>query len=154
MPRNGIFDHALVDDDRSFGQQMQDLGVEVKKTGGLKNIKWLVTRGKAAPLANKISVNKCSISLGNEVYQELISESKGKKIQFAVAEFSGQKVLVIKLSDTGYKFVVNKKGLIRAGSPAIVRKIQAHGLPLGGYKVKKVKGGIICFPEGGGAGGR
>ena len=141
-------------DPRSFEEQMRDLGVEVKKPDGLKNINWVTTRGRAAPLTNKISINRSTISFGSEVFEILSEEAKGEKFQFAVADFQGSKVLIIKTNKTGYKKVQSEKGYIRAGSPALIRKIQSFGLPLGVYKVKKAKGGIICIPEGGATDGR
>lgn len=145
---------ALDKDDRSFKEQMEDLGVEIKKTSELKNINWITTRGRAAPLTNKISINRSTISFGSEVFEILSEEAKGEKFQFAVADFQGSKVLIIKTNKTGYKKVQSEKGYIRAGSPALIRKIQSFGLPLGVYKVKKAKGGIICIPEGGATDGR
>jgi len=141
-------------DPRSFEEQMRDLGVEVKKPDGLKNINWVTTRGRAAPLTNKISINKNSISFGKETVKYLNEENNGDKLQFGVAEYQDKKVLVIKTNKSGYKKVQNKRGYVRAGSPALIRKIQSFGLPLGVYKVKKAKGGIICIPEGGALRGR
>ena len=148
MPRDSIFDHALVDDDdRNFKQQMEDLGVEIKKTSELKNINWITTRGRAAPLTNKISINKNSISFGKETVKYLNEENNGDKLQFAVAEYQDKKVFVIKASRTGYKKNQNTRGYVRAGSPALIKMIQAQGLPLGIFRVKKAKGGIVCIPE-------
>ena len=134
-------------DPRSFEEQMRDLGVEVKKPDGLKNINWVTTRGRAAPLTNKISINKNSISFGKETVKYLNEENNGDKLQFGVAEYQDKKVLVIKVSRTGYKKNQNAKGYVRAGSPALIKMIQAQGLPLGIFRVKKAKGGIICIPE-------
>ena len=134
-------------DPRNFEEQMRDLGVEVKKPDGLKNINWITTRGRAAPLTNKISINKNSISFGKETVKYLNEENNGDKLQFGVAEYQDKKVLVIKTNKSGYKKVQNKRGYVRAGSPALIKMIQAQGLPLGIFRVKKAKGGIVCIPE-------
>ena len=137
-------------DDRSFEEQMRDLNVKIvkQKPEKLKNITWLRSRGRASPLVDKISVNKSIIGIGSKVYQMLADEKGGKKLQFAVAEYRDQKVLVIEVDAAGYKLTQLKSGYIKVGSLALIKKIQSHGLPLGIYKVKKAKGGIICIPEG------
>ena len=146
MTRGKLLDHP--NDDRNFEEQMQDLGVEVKRQSNvLRNMTWLSTRGKATPLGNRISVNKSYIKLGGEAYTALTEAGGGEKLRFATAEYMGQKVIVIKTDKAGYKIYRNKQGYAKTGSPAITAMIEDKGLPLGFYTVKKAKGGIICFPE-------
>ena len=137
------------DDDCSFKEQMDALGVEVvkQKPDQLKNIKWLSGWGKIKPLVDNICVNKSSISFGDEVLEMLFEGNAYRKLRFAVAEFRKQKVLVIKTSETGYTIVQGKIGRARTGSPAVMRKLREHGLALGVYRAKKAKGGIICILE-------
>ena len=147
--RKRLFDDPL-HDDRSFSQQMADMGVEVvkKEANQLENIKWLPPRsGKLTALKNKISINKNAISIGKEV-AEMLDDSINKKLQFAVAEYKNKKVLVIKNSKVGYKISVSSGGNSdKTGSVALVKKIVGNGLPLGIYRTQKAKGGIICIPE-------
>ena len=146
MTKEKLFD--IPTDDRSFGEQMQDLGVEVKKpTSELKNLNWLNTRSKHGLPLNMLSVGKSYIRFG-EVAIDLATEGdKNKKLQYAVAEYQGQKVLVVKAGLTGHKVSYSKNGNPLSGTPALSKAIKASGLPLGYYKVKKAKGGAICFPE-------
>lgn len=138
-------------DDRSFDEQMNDLGVEVirQKADGLKNLVWLTTWGNVKSLADKIRLNKSTISFGKEALQMLFEESEHKKIRIGVAEYRSRKVLVLRPSAVGYAVVQGKEGRPRAGSALVVKKLLDHGLSLGIYNAKKVKGGIVCIFEGG-----
>ncbi len=136
-------------EEETFEDVMDALGVEVvkQKEEGLKNIKWVSGWKRTKPLADKVCVNKSSISFGGKALQMLFDGSIYKKLQLATADFRNQKVLVIKTSETGYVVVQGKTGRARAGSPGVMKKLQEHGLALGVYRVKKAKGGVICIPE-------
>ena len=138
-------------DNRSFEEMMGDLGVEVVKRKGeeLKNIKWVSGWEKINSLADKVKINKSSVSFGDEVLKVLFEGSVYQKLRLAVADFRKQKVLVIKPSKTGYAIVRGKTGRSFAfsNSPGVMRKLREYGLALGVYRVQKAKGGIICIPE-------
>ena len=120
-------------DDRSFDEQMNDLGVEVvkQKADGLKNLVWLVALG-----ADKIRLNKSTISFGKEALQMLFEESEHKKIRVGVAEYRSRKVLVFRPGAVGYAVVQGKAGRPRVGSASVVKKLLDHGLSLGIYSAK------------------
>ena len=150
-------------DDRSTLQQLEDLGVEVKKmpkdnrtsynkhhTPKLKNLKWLKYHDqKGEALDEKISITKSGISLGNKVMEMLKEKADMKfeeiRLQFATAELNGKNVLVIKPDISGYK-MTSKRERVITGSSSLSQRIKESGLPFGWYKIEHVtRDGAIIF---------
>ena len=155
MPRDSIFDHALVDDDRSFEEQMEDLGVEVVKPAPLEP-EWYepdMRRSNKVGLKDKISVRKTSVTIGNQAIEEM-GVNEECRIKIGTAKYKELIVLALKPANNGLKITKSNKNSFRVGSKKLPEWLLTKGLKFGHYSLKKVKGGFIGIPEGGDIGAR
>ena len=147
MPRDSIFDRALVDDDdRNFEQQMRDLDVEVVKPKETET-KWYKTtpRNNKVGLGEKISLSESCITIGSEAIKKIGPDSK---LEIEVKEIKNIKVIAIAHSKNGFWVTKTKSNSYRIGTKALVEWLKEEGIKKGVYKLKEVKGGFIGVPEG------
>jgi hypothetical protein len=153
MPRDSIFEYGVVDDDdRNFKQQMEDLGVEVVKPK--IEISWYKTmtqRSGRVGLKDKISLNKNCLTFGSEVVEKIGADSL---LNFGLYEKNGKKYIVLRTSKDGLRLTKTKTNSYRVGSEALAQWLLEQGMPLGKYRLQKIKGGWLAVPEGGVSSGR
>ena len=149
-------------DDRTFEQQMADLGVEVvsgkkpnsSEQGKKLEIKWFApNRGSSSHRDDQVKVLSQFISFGDKPYRHLLAksqDSKKLKVRIGMTTYEGRKCLYIKpVQAGGYKLSVYAKyDSNRAGSKALIKLILDAGLPKGRYDTVLVRGGVIAVPEG------
>ena len=101
MKRTGELRDALgaptaldADDERSFEEQMRDVGVEVVKP----KVTWYKTmtqRGGKVGLKDKISLNKSCLTFGGEVVEKIGADSL---LNFGLYEKNGKKYIAMRTS--------------------------------------------------------
>ena len=148
MPRDSIFDRALVDDDdRNFEQQMEDLGVKVVKP----KVTWYKTmtqRSGKVGLKDKISLTKNCLTLGGQAVEKIGADSL---LNFGLYEKKDKKYIAIQASKKeGLRLSKTKANSYRVSSKALAIWLLEQGMPLGKYVFREVKGGWLAIPEGGG----
>ncbi len=138
-------------DDRSVGEQLRDLNVEVIRTKpapAITGVRW-ARKGKQkkqkqnAPWANVsekfISFNTATVAL-MDGYPGYYS--------FGAGDFQGRRVLLIRPAERGYKITPDLRGNGgMSNSPSLIRQLLAGGLKPGRYLLQKVKGGWMGVPE-------
>ena len=129
------------EEDRTPGQQLQDLGV-IERT----EIVWYrPDYRKGGPLPEgTISVNTAGITLSKEVYTRLMAA--GPKISVGIIKVRGKNRLALKPGKTGFKVTVTSKGSHRYGTKKLANWLMEHGIENGLYEVKEVKGGWLAVP--------
>ena len=140
-------------DDRTFEEQMADIGVEVVKPKTV--ICWyksMTQRSGIVGLKDKISLNKSCLTFGGEVVEKIGADSL---LNFGLYEKNDKKYIVLRTSKKdGLKLSKTKANSYRVGSKALAQWLLEQGMPLGKYRLQEIKGGWLAVPEGGGAGGR
>ena len=134
-------------DDRTFDEQMADLGVEVVKPK--IEIYWYKTmtqRSGKVGLKDKISLTKSCLTFGGEVVEKIGADSL---LNFGLYEKNGKKYIVLRTSKDGLRLTKTKTNSYRVGSEALTQWLRAQGLPLGRYRLQEIKGGWLAVPEGG-----
>ena len=90
------------EEELNFGEQMNELGVPVERTGEKREAVsitgWLTARGKGARLdKGTISVAKTYIGIADEVNAKLIKPGQDRaKVALCVVEYEGRKALAMK----------------------------------------------------------
>ena len=147
MPREKIM---MIDenDDRSFEEQMDDLGVEVVKPQ--TEIEWYKigkakSKGKHG-LKDKISVNTGGITLGGKIAEKI---GINVKVNVAIAKTKSptgkEKVtFILKPGKDGLKIVKTKTNSCRIGSRALMEWLVNNGIKKGQYGIKKIEGGYMA----------
>ena len=131
--------------DRTFREQMDDLGVEIVATN--KTSWYSETPGRQLSrswLGDKISVNRSCISVGKGAVDMLVP---GKVYDIGVKEISGYMCLTFRPDPKGVA-VGSCRGSAshRMGYQALVDWLVAQGIKYGRYRLKKVKGGFLGVP--------
>lgn len=104
----------------------------------IRQIVWLKPYGRAGRLEMEISVNRSSVSLGDELAGLL--GGAGARVQFGVAQYQGRAVILIRKAESGYGYIIyHKRGYSKAGSPKLISLFREAGLPHGRYMVRKIK---------------
>jgi len=137
----------LFDDDRSFAQQMSDLGVEIVRPK--TELEWYElgkakSRGKY-DLGDKISINSGGIMLGAEATVAI--GGSGSRLEVAVAKTKSPmgeiKIsLVIKPGKEGFSIVRTRTGSCKVGTKALSKWLLKRGIEKGWYKLERVEGGF------------
>jgi len=124
------------DEERSFGQQMNDIGVEVVKP----SIKWYkpdLRRG--GKLGDRISITKSCITLGQKVAEKINADNK---IAVGIVENRGRTTLALRIDDKkGMKITKTKKQSYRLGTKRLIKWLLEQGIEIGVYELKKTKDG-------------
>jgi hypothetical protein len=140
-------------DDRTFEEQMADIGVEVVKPKTV--ICWyksMTQRSGIVGLKDKISLNKSCLTFGGEVVEKIGADSL---LNFGLYEKNGKKYIVLRTSKKdGLKLSKTKANSYRVGSKALAQWLLEQGMPLGRYRIQEIKGGWLAVPEGGVSSGR
>jgi hypothetical protein len=139
-----LFQH-ISPEEESFEEQMANLGVEVVKP----KLTWYKTmtqrRGKVG-LKDKISLSKSCITLGSEVVEKIGADSL---LNFGLYEKNGKKYIAMRTSKKdGLKLRKTKANSYRVSSQALANFFIEQGMPLGKYRLQKIKGGWLAIPEG------
>jgi hypothetical protein len=147
QPRDALGAPAALDeDDRSPEQQLADLGVEVVKPI-TKWYKPMTQRRGKVGLKDKISLTKSGFTFGVAAAEEI---GAGSLLNFAVYERSGRRYIAIQKSNKdGLKMHKTKNNSYRVSSEALARFFVGENMPLGKYRLEKIKGGWLAVPEGG-----
>ena len=130
--------------DRSFKQQMEDLGVEVVKP----EIEWYepdLTR-KQQGLGDRISVNKNCITLGRDFVEKI--GGVDTKISIGVVKDKARNKTVLALrpdNKKGMKITKTEKGSYRIGTPKLVKWLAKSGIRQGVYEIKEARGGYTAY---------
>lgn len=135
---------ALDKDDRTFEEQMADIGVEVVKP----KVTWYKTmtqRSGKVGLKDKISLTKSCLTFGGEVVGKIGADSL---LNFGLYEKNDKKYIVLRTSKDGLKLSKTKANSYRVGSKALAKWLRAQGMPLGRYRLQEIKGGWLAVPEG------
>lgn len=143
MPREKLWPPDS--DDRSFHEQMTDLGVEVVKSDTSVNVvAWYNARQAKnnKRLGHKISIAKTCIYLGDKISGEI----SATKILFGVGELKTCKVLLFKPSANGYLITPNGKCGKKVGTKMLTSWLHAQGLQYGRYEVRKTRDGFVGIP--------
>ena len=146
-----------LNEDRTFEEQMNDLGVQVvggnsQKSNKRLDIKWFAPKaGKSAYSDEQIKVLGAAITFGGKPYKHLLSKKSNDgdlRVKFGAIKYEGRLCLYIKPVEAGgYKLLKQESGRIKSGSPSLVNMITEAGLPKGKYKSILVKGGVVGVPE-------
>lgn len=130
-------------DDRTFDEQMADLGVEVVKP----KVTWYKTmtqRSGKVGLKDKISLNKSCLTFGGEVVEKIGADSL---LNFGLYEKNGKKYIAMRTSKKdGLKLSKTKANSYRVGSKALAKWLLEQGMPLGKYRIQEIKGGWLAVP--------
>ncbi len=136
-------------DDRSFKQQMSDLGVEViKPDNSVTGIKWAKKHAVSNRGTPAIRIGERSIYI-NVTATEMLAP-RGKRYAFGTGNYRGQKVILIRESATGYRLTITvNKGCVYATSTAagLLRQLAEAGIKPGRYKLDAINGGWMGVPE-------
>jgi phage antirepressor YoqD-like protein len=136
---------ALDKDDRTFEEQMADIGVEVVKP----KVTWYKTmtqRSGKVGLKDKISLTKSCLTFGGEVVGKIGADSL---LNFGLYEKNGKKYIAMRTSKKdGLKLSKTKANSYRVGSQALAKWLLEQGMPLGKYRLQEIKGGWLAVPEG------
>lgn len=133
---------ALDKDDRSFSEQMEDLGVEVVKPK--IQIEWYeINRAKRKGkfgLKDKVSVNSGGITLGGKVVEMIGTDSRIKIAIVKIKSPTGKEKLtfILKPAKKGLKIVKTKANSCRIGSRALMEWLESKGIKKGWYKLEKI----------------
>ncbi len=125
------------DEERSFLEQMEDLGVEVVKTPTITDVKWL-KKGKYKKIQlYDISVTTTGITVRAQAMEMLGTDY----VRLGLGKKEGKPVLLIKPTDESDKhaFKITYGTGIRRLSRAAATRVIAQGLPLGQYVLHKVR---------------
>ncbi len=146
-----------LNEERTFEEQMNDLGVQVvggnsQKSNKRLDIKWFAPKaGRSAYSDEQIKVLGAAITFGGKPYKHLLSKKSNDgdlRVKFGAIEYEGRLCLYIKPVEAGgYKLLKQESGRIKSGSPSLVKMITEAGLPKGKYKSILVKGGVVGVPE-------
>ncbi len=142
--RKTIFDEGrdFESDDRSFEDQMEELGVAVER----KNQK--TARAKSGwlkpyfNLGNKgLTVSKARVSIS----EDIASKIESKKITLMVVDYEGCPAIAFKEDPQGYKLYKPKKGKsFRIMMGADLKKVfTEHGIKQGKYRVEQLRDGTF-----------
>jgi len=137
--------------DRSFKQQMEDLGVEVVKP----ELEWYkpATVRRTSGLKDRISINKCGITFGKDAIAKIEKAEDGKVfISIGIIKTKKRNVMAIKPGKGKGGFTVTKtsKQSHRIGTKKLVKWLAERGIEQGVYELRAVEGGFVAVPEGGG----
>lgn len=134
-------------DDRSFKQQMSDLGVEViKPDNSVTGVKWAKKRAHKKPKPPRVTIGPRSMSFN--VATVALLNNYTSKYDFGVGRYRGQKVLLISESADGYAITKYKTwGGGIAGGKALMGWLLDRGIKPGRYKLVEIKGGWMGVPE-------
>ncbi len=152
-----MIENAELTDDRTYEEQMEDLGVEVVKVhkipvasgsssllknddddfNKIKNTVWFKKTDAKNLSKTHFNFNGNYIMLHSDFVKELNSE----RVNIGVAEFRGQKVIRLQPSSTGYKISKNKKVSFKLGASGVSKKLVEAGIKLGIYEAKKLASG-------------
>jgi hypothetical protein len=133
---------ALNKDDRSFEEQMADLGVEVVKPK--TEIEWYeINRAKRKGkfgLKDKVSVNSGGITLGGKVVEMIGTDSRIKVAIVKIKSPTGKEKLtfILKPAKNGLKIVKTRANSCRIGSRALMEWLESKGIKKGWYKLEKI----------------
>jgi len=162
------------EDNKSFKEQMEDLGVKVvtknkqpeqepteNKGNSMSSIKWYFpNRGSASKRDDTVRLYAGRIVFGEKPFKHLLSKCKinsppgeWTRVCFGSLDYKGKKcIFVTTTANGGYKMSetydkVSKAYTKKAGSKKIVELMRKDGFELGVYKAVLVKGGVIAMPE-------
>ncbi len=153
--REPLFREAASYEDRTFEEQMNDLGVQVvqkqkpeERLQEKPEVVWhrSCNYGKGdGGIGNMISVNRTNLTIGKPVMDQI---GAGERIEFGVMERNGKKMIVIKKNKYGWKAYQKKphEGG-RVTSTALLAWLEKQGVVRGLYKVSEVKGGWVATLE-------
>jgi len=133
---------ALNKDDRSFEEQMADLGVEVVKPK--TEIEWYeINRAKRKGkfgLKDKVSVNSGGITLGGKVVEMIGTDSRIKVAIVKIKSPTGKEKLtfILKPAKNGLKIVKTRANSCRIGSRALMEWLESKGIKKGWYELEKI----------------
>lgn len=127
----------LVDeDDRSFGEQLADLGVTTVKP--LIQPIWYTPRhNDKRRLYDKISLARTGIYVGEDVAKHLPGRYK-----IGMSSYKGKPVLLFQPHEKGFP-VLYPDGKARIGSKQLAAWLLSQGMPAGKYSLQRIKGAYM-----------
>lgn len=132
-------------DDRTVAEQMRDLGVPIERPNRkrLTDVKWIHrTALRRAPM---VTIGKRMLYL-NAVGVPLL-RAEEQKYSFGVANFEGQKVLLLRPDDNGRKLTLMKRGGAQVCGSALCPQLRDAGLNARYYVLRKAIGGWMGVPH-------
>lgn len=144
-------------DDRTIKEQIEDLNVEIIRTGRPKitGVSWvkracMARRAGRKPL--KPFINFARYGLAFSVRATELLGVEDKKYSFGVADFqqgtaTAKKVLLLREDEKGYKITVTRRGYGANQAPGLIRQLQTAGLSHGRYELVQVNDGWMGVPE-------
>ena len=138
---------------RALGASMgiEEEEVTEERGKGVQKVKHLDARSYSNR-THGIKLNKNCVYVSQEVADLL--GGAGAKVYLWTAEYDGQNVLLMRPANNSltksYKLSpFSKYGkAYRIGTAALVNRMIAAGLQLGGYYIRRTKGVVVAIPEG------
>ena len=145
-----------LDEERSFEQQMNDLGVQVVRPekpqeAPQEERPQIVWRGGSmygkgsGGIGNMISITKTNISIGKPLMDAIGPDGR---LEFGVMEKNGRKMVAMKKVKHGLKpYRTRDTSGARVGSKSLLGWLAEAGIVRGLYRVSEVKGGWVAVLE-------
>lgn len=137
-------------DAETLGETLSNLGVKVERPNktAVTGAKWARKYAARRPKPPAATVNKKRLYV-NVTATELISP-KNKQFNIGVGDFNGQRVLLIRESDEGYRLTIATSGSCTYSTSSVeglLAQLFKFGLKPGRYKLREIKGGWMGVPN-------
>lgn len=135
-------------DDRSFEQQMADLGVDVirKKSNTVTGVKWVRKNAYKTKPALTVGARRIYFNVAATKMLNLSS----KRYDFGAGDYQEQRVILLFENDHGYKITIATKGncvTAVSSTSGLIRQLADVKIKPGRYILHKIKGGYMGVPE-------
>jgi hypothetical protein len=148
-----IFDLPDNQEDRSFEEQMADLGVPIEKVN-IKTAKVLtdwIKPGNAGGQHNyDMSVRRSHISIKPKWAEKIAGKKTKTKLIFRIVKYEDKLALLFKENSSGFsikKPAIENRAWHITLSPAFKRELEQYGFEFGCYKIGIVKDGYLAVQE-------
>jgi hypothetical protein len=133
-------------EDRSFEEQMDDLGVKIIKPE--KEISWYEPnfgRSGRVGLKDKVSIHSSGLTIGSQAIDQIGTTSK---LKIGIIKVKNKSYVAIKMAEDGLTITKTKVNSFRVGTKKLSEWLLKEGIEKGKYVLKAVDGGFILIPEG------
>lgn len=137
-------------DDRSFTEQMADLGVEVvkKNLNEITGAKWARKYERKKPVKPFVTISRRQLYI-NVTATRMLNPA-GKQFNIGAGNYGDQRVLLIRESAKGHKLSIYKQDsstVAKSNSAGLAGWLLDHGLKPGRHELIAIKGGWMGVPE-------
>lgn len=137
-----------VDDDRTFEEQMNDLGVKVERVNNKITAKavtpwlkpWYYGEGCTKSF---MRIRATYISLSEDIFTELLKLAGDDQVKLVlrVINYECKKALEFRYDAAGYAVHSHKRSWKITMPPKLKRVLTEHGVKEGAYKIERLKNG-------------